>query len=44
VKLSDWNGKECFSVILTLVELLHVLSEVSATSRLCPLVVCCYVS
>ncbi|GJD08319.1 PHD finger-containing protein DDB_G0268158 [Galdieria sulphuraria] len=35
VKLSDWNGKECLSVILTLVELLHVLSEDSYFDELC---------
>jgi hypothetical protein len=35
VKLSDWNGKECFSVILTLVELLHVLSEDTYFDELC---------
>ncbi|GJQ13779.1 hypothetical protein GpartN1_g5570.t1 [Galdieria partita] len=35
VKLSDWNGKECLSIILTLVELLHVLSEDSYFDELC---------
>lgn len=35
VKLSDWNGRECLSVILTLVELLHILSEDSYFDELC---------
>eukprot|EP00871_Galdieria_phlegrea_P005163 jgi/Galph1/5648/GphlegSOOS_G4203.1 len=35
VRLSEWGGKDCFTVILTLVEMFHLLNEDSYLYELC---------